>query len=62
MGSAGSILLGAPVTPDASALGSELELGLALLNLGKQIQVSVGEQGCEVPTSLGFLPGVHLVG
>jgi phosphoesterase RecJ-like protein len=59
--SAERILLVAHVTPDADALGSALALGLALSDQGKQIQVSVGEEGFTVPTSLGFLPGVHLV-
>jgi phosphoesterase RecJ-like protein len=59
--SAERILLVAHVTPDADALGSALALGLALTDQGKQIQVSVGEEGFTVPTSLGFLPGVHLV-
>jgi phosphoesterase RecJ-like protein len=61
IGSADRILLVAHVTPDADALGSALALGLALSHSGKQVQVSVGEQGFTVPKSLGFLPGVDLV-
>lgn len=56
-----SVLLVAHVTPDADALGSALALGMALRELGKQVQVSVGEIGFIVPESLGFLPGVELV-
>jgi len=59
--SAERVLLVAHVTPDADALGSAIALGLALHSLGKQVQVSVGEAGFVVPSSLNFLPGVHLV-
>lgn len=55
------VLLVAHVTPDADALGSALALGLALSELGKQVQVSVGEPGFTAPQSLGFLPGIDLV-
>ena len=55
------MLLLAHVTPDADALGSALGLGLALESIGKSVQVSVGEPGFEVPDSLGFLPGTHLI-
>lgn len=61
IGEAKRILLVAHVTPDADALGSALALGLALSDLGKLVQISVGEPGFIVPNSLGFLPGVHLV-
>ncbi len=56
-----SVLLLAHVTPDADALGSALGLGLALKSLGKEVQVSVGEENFVVPSSLSFLPGVELV-
>lgn len=56
-----SVLLLAHVTPDADALGSALGLGLALQSLGKKVQVSVGEASFQVPSSLNFLPGVHLI-
>jgi len=56
-----SVLLLAHVTPDADALGSALGLGLALQSLGKKVQVSVGEDNFQVPSSLSFLPGVHLI-
>ena len=56
-----SVLLLAHVTPDADALGSALGLGLALVELGKSVQVTVGEIGFQVPESLSFLPGVHLI-
>lgn len=56
-----SVLLLAHVTPDADALGSALGLGLALQSLGKTVQVSVGEDNFQVPSSLSFLPGVHLI-
>ena len=56
-----SVLLLAHVTPDADALGSALGLGLALQSLGKKVQVSVGEANFQVPSSLSFLPGVHLI-
>ena len=56
-----SVLLVAHVTPDADALGSALALGMALESLGKEVQVSVGENGFQVPDSLNFLPGIHLV-
>ena len=56
-----SVLLVAHVTPDADALGSALALGIALRELGKDVQVSVGEVGFNVPRSLEFLPGVELV-
>lgn len=55
------VLLVAHVTPDADALGSALALGLALQTLGKNVQVSVGEPGFTVPTSLSSLPGLDLV-
>lgn len=55
-----SVLLLAHVTPDADALGSALGLGLALQSLGKKVQVSVGEDNFQVPSSLSFLPGIHL--
>ena len=58
---ANSVLLIAHVTPDADALGSALALGLALRTMGKTVQVSVGEAGFKVPTSLDFLPGLDLV-
>jgi phosphoesterase RecJ-like protein len=56
-----SVLLLAHVSPDADALGSALGLGLALVELGKSVQVSVGEAGFQAPESLNFLPGVHLI-
>ena len=56
-----SVLLVAHVTPDADALGSALAIGMALESLGKEVQVSVGENGFQVPDSLNFLPGIHLV-
>lgn len=56
-----SVLLLAHVTPDADALGSALGLGLALQSLGKKVQVSVGEDYFQVPSSLSFLPGIHLI-
>jgi len=56
-----SVLLLAHVTPDADALGSALGLGLALQSLGKKVQVSVGEDNFQVPSSLSFLPGIHLI-
>ena len=56
-----SVLLLAHVTPDADALGSALGLGLALASLGKKVQVSVGEENFEVPSSLNFLPGIELI-
>lgn len=56
-----SVLLLAHVTPDADALGSALGLGLALLGMGKQVQVTVGEEGFNTPTSLSFLPGTELI-
>lgn len=56
-----SVLLVAHVTPDADALGSALALGMALRELGKDVQVSVGEVGFKVPDSLSFLPGIELV-
>jgi len=56
-----SVLLLAHVTPDADALGSALGLGLALKSLGKQVQVSVGEENFSVPSSLNFLPGIELI-
>lgn len=56
-----SVLLVAHVTPDADALGSALALGMALRTMGKNVQVSVGESGFEVPASLNFLPGIELV-
>ena len=56
-----SVLLLAHVTPDADALGSALGLGLALQSLGKKVQVSVGEDNFQVPSSLSFLPGLHLI-
>ena len=56
-----SVLLLAHVTPDADALGSALGLGLALESLGKQVQVTVGEEGFTTPTSLNFLPGTKLI-
>jgi phosphoesterase RecJ-like protein len=58
---ADSVLLIAHVTPDADALGSALALGIALRSLGKSAQVSVGELGFQVPSSLDFLPGLDLV-
>lgn len=59
--SCSSVLLLAHVTPDADALGSALGLGLALQSLGKKVQVSVGEENFEIPSSLSFLPGAQLV-
>ena len=56
-----SVLLLAHVTPDADALGSALGLGLALKSLGKKVQVSVGEENFEIPSSLSFLPGSELI-
>jgi phosphoesterase RecJ-like protein len=56
-----SVLLLAHVTPDADALGSALGLGLALESLGKQVQVTVGEEGFTTPSSLNFLPGIELI-
>lgn len=56
-----SVLLVAHVTPDADALGSALALGMALRDLNKDVQVSVGEVGFSVPDSLAFLPGMDLV-
>ena len=56
-----SVLLIAHVTPDADALGSALALGLALRKMGKSVQVSVGEAGFIVPSSLNFLPGIELI-
>jgi phosphoesterase RecJ-like protein len=56
-----SVLLLAHVTPDADALGSALGLGLALQYLGKNVQVSVGEENFEIPSSLNFLPGIELI-
>lgn len=58
---ADSVLLIAHVTPDADALGSALALGIALRTMGKSVQVSVGEPGFVVPSSLNFLPGLDLV-
>lgn len=58
---ADSVLLIAHVTPDADALGSALALGIALRSMGKSVQVSVGEPGFVVPSSLNFLPGLDLV-
>ena len=56
-----SVLLLAHVTPDADALGSALGLGLALKELGKQVQVTVGETDFSTPASLSFLPGTELI-
>lgn len=56
-----SVLLVAHVTPDADALGSALAIGMALRTLGKDVQVSVGENDFQVPDSLNFLPGIELV-
>lgn len=59
--SAQSILLIAHVTPDADALGSALAIGIACEELGKRVQISVGEIGFETPVSLNFLPRCDLV-
>lgn len=56
-----SVLLIAHVTPDADALGSALALALGLESMGKSVAVSVGEPAFQVPDSLSFLPGIHLV-
>jgi phosphoesterase RecJ-like protein len=56
-----SVLLLAHVTPDADALGSALGLGLALQEMGKQVQVTVGEPSFSTPKSLSFLPGTDLI-
>ena len=58
---ADSVLLIAHVTPDADALGSALALALGMESLGKQVAVSVGEPGFQVPDSLSFLPGIQLI-
>jgi len=59
--SAESVLLIAHVTPDADALGSALAVGIACESLGKNVQVSVGELGFEIPDSLEFLPRIDLI-
>ena len=56
-----SILLIAHITPDADALGSALAVGIACEELGKNVQISVGEIGFETPPSLNFLPRCDLV-
>ena len=56
-----SVLLLAHITPDADALGSALGLGLALQEMGKKVQVTVGEPSFKTPKSLSFLPGTELI-
>ncbi len=55
---AGSILLLSHIRPDGDAVGSVLGLGLALLEIGKQVQMVIADG---VPVSLKHLPGSDLI-
>lgn len=51
------VLVVAHVNPDADALGSALALQASLSDIGRHVQVSVGQPGFAVPRALAWLPG-----
>jgi phosphoesterase RecJ-like protein len=53
-----SILITSHIRPDGDAIGSSLGLALALLDVGKQVQVVLSDG---LPASFEHLPGGHLV-
>lgn len=66
--SARTVTLAAHVQPDADALGSALAIGMALVGLGAQVQVSYpgmelnpDGDGTTLPAALAWLPGIELV-
>lgn len=59
--SGGPVLLLAHVSPDADALGSALAVGLALRRLGREVEVSFGDDPFVVPRPLATLPGLDLL-
>jgi len=52
------VLITSHIRPDGDAIGSSLALGLALLDIGKQVQVVLSDR---VPASLKYLPGAEMV-
>jgi len=52
------ILVTSHIRPDGDAIGSSLALGLALLDLGKQVQIVLSDG---IPASFRHLPGADLV-
>lgn len=46
------------INVDGDALGAALALGLALIGMGKQVDVLIEE---EIPSNLDFLPGLELI-
>lgn len=57
----GAVLLLAHVSPDADALGSALAVGIALRDLGRDVEVSFGDDPFVVPRPLASLPGLDLL-
>ncbi len=53
-----SFLLTSHINPDGDAIGSELALGGALKQMGKQVMICNQD---EVPADYGFLPGVEQI-
>jgi phosphoesterase RecJ-like protein len=53
-----SVLVASHIRPDGDAIGSSLAFSLALVDLGKQVQVVLPNA---VPENFAFLPGVDLV-
>ncbi len=56
-----SVAIFCHVSPDGDALGSMLGLGLYLRRQGKQVWMSWGSEGGDVPPQYEFLPGVGSV-
>lgn len=54
-------LLATHLQPDGDAIGSLLGLGLALIDMGKEVQMSWAEEGSEVPPQYAFLPSINKI-
>jgi phosphoesterase RecJ-like protein len=52
------VLITSHVRPDGDAIGSSLALGLALLDIGKQVQIVLSDG---IPASFKHLPGAEIV-
>ncbi len=52
------ILITSHIRPEGDAIGSSLALGLALIDIGKQVQVVLSDG---MPSSFRYLPGAELV-
>ena len=52
------IVLCSHINPDGDTLGSNLTLGLALKNAGKQVIMTVDD---DIPTTFKFMPGLKIL-